>query len=97
MKLLILPCCLVSLSLAAAENQLTVCQMDQVTRSIEIMYPQGGDLPCEVHYRKDGADQLLWQAENDSGYCEQQAAAFIEKQRSWGWQCTTDSQPETGG
>lgn len=76
-------------SLIAAEQpgQSTHCQLGDAVRVIEVVYPQGGELPCEVRYSKDGATSVLWQADNEAGYCEQQAAAFIEKQRGWGFEC----------
>jgi hypothetical protein len=87
MKLLILMPLLISGSLMAAQNQSIHCQRNDVVRIIEVLYPGGTLLPCEVHYRKEGESQLLWQAKNESGYCEQKAAEFAEKQRGWGWQC----------
>ncbi|WP_445767127.1 hypothetical protein [Rheinheimera sp.] len=74
-------------SLQAAENQITHCQLGDAVRIIEVVYPQGTELPCEVHYSKDGQNSVLWRASNEAGYCEQQAASFAEKQRNWGWQC----------
>ena len=64
----------------------------------------GIELPCEVQYTKDGATQVLWRASTETGYCEDKAAQFAEKQRGWGWQCVatagkaqkdTDDEPET--
>jgi hypothetical protein len=72
---------------AALENQTIHCQLGDAVRVIEVVYPQGAELPCEVHYRKDGSDSVLWRASTEAGYCEQKAAEFAEKQRSWGWQC----------
>ena len=31
----------------------------------------------------------MWSATNAAGYCEEKAAAFVEKQQGWGWECTT--------
>lgn len=74
---------------SAADNQTIHCQLGEAVRIIEVVYPQGGELPCEVQYSKDGATSVLWQANNETGYCEQKAAEFAEKQRGWGWQCVT--------
>ena len=74
-------------SLQAAENQITHCQLGDAVRIIEVVYPQGTELPCEVHYTKDGQNSVLWRANTETGYCEQKAADFAEKQRGWGWNC----------
>ena len=74
-------------SAVAADNQVTHCQRGDAVRIIEVAYPQGTEVPCEVHYTKDGQSSVLWRASNEAGYCEQKAAEFAEKQRSWGWQC----------
>lgn len=71
----------------AVEGQSTHCQLGESVRVIAVVYPQGGELPCEVQYTKDGATSVLWQASSDAGYCEQQAADFVEKQRGWGFEC----------
>ena len=70
-------------------NQTTHCQKGDAVRLIAVVYPQGGELPCEVQYRKDGNTSVLWRASNEAGYCEQKAAEFAEQQRGWGWQCVT--------
>lgn len=87
MKALTLALLVGTFSAAAADNQITHCQLGDAVRIIEVAYPQGTELPCEVHYTKDGQDTVLWRASNEAGYCEQKAADFAEKQRSWGWQC----------
>jgi hypothetical protein len=63
------------------------CQLGDAVRVIEVVYPEGGELPCEVQYTKEGASSVLWQATNEAGYCEQQAADFVEKLRGWGFEC----------
>ncbi|WP_213998092.1 hypothetical protein [Arsukibacterium sp.] len=69
------------------QGQSMHCQLGDAVRVIEVVYPEGGELPCEVHYTKDGTTSVLWQANNEAGYCEQQAAEFVEKQRGWGFEC----------
>lgn len=71
------------------------CTLNDATRIISISYPTGNATPCNVNYQKEGASQTLWQAQNTQGYCEEKAAEFIEKQRSWGWQCDDESAVET--
>lgn len=63
------------------------CQLDNLTRSISVAYPEQTPVPCQVQYTKAGETQTLWQAQNTEGYCEQQARAFVAKHESWGWQC----------
>lgn len=75
------------LMLQAGETETTHCQNGDAVRVIEVVYPNGTDVPCEVHYRKHGTDSVLWRASTEVGYCEQKAADFAEKQRGWGWQC----------
>ncbi|WP_196139591.1 hypothetical protein [Aliikangiella sp. G2MR2-5] len=76
-----------SSSLSAAENLTTVCKSADNIREISIVYPEGTQTPCEVHYTKKGETKVLWSAKAESGYCESKAADFIEKQKDWGWQC----------
>lgn len=87
MKGIALTLLIAALPVTAAENQTIHCQLGEAVRVIEVVYPQDAALPCEVHYTKDGQRNVLWQASNEAGYCEQQAADFAEKQRGWGWQC----------
>ncbi|MBV2129322.1 hypothetical protein [Arsukibacterium indicum] len=68
-------------------GQSTHCQSGESVRVVEVVYPEGGELPCEVQYTKEGATSVLWQANNEAGYCEQQAADFVEKLRGWGFEC----------
>lgn len=88
---------LAAVAQSAMENQTIHCQLDDAVRVIEVVYPQGSELPCEVHYRKDGTDSVLWRANSEAGYCEQKAAEFAEKQRSWGWQCVAMAAAKTAG
>ena len=67
------------------------CLMNDLTRRVEVFYETGVSVPCEVHYYKDteapGDRQVLWRAMNQEGYCESQAAAFVEKLEGMGWSC----------
>lgn len=88
---------LFTLSLQAADNQAMHCQRADAVRIIEVVYPQGTELPCEVRYTKDGQTSVLWQASNEAGYCEQKAADFTQRQRDWGWQCVATAAKNTAG
>ena len=74
-----------SQNVLAADNY--SCKHGNQERVISVVYPNGGDLPCEVHYQKAEGASVLWNAENVKGYCEEKAAAFVEKQEGWGWKC----------
>ena len=84
-------------SVSALETQTTVCEQQGLERKIEIVYPQNTAVPCEVQYTKDGVMEVLWNAQGQPGYCEERAAAFVEKQISWGWQCAAQSADEPAG
>ena len=92
-KLLLLALC--ALPAQAVENQAMHCQRADAVRIIEVVYPQGTALPCEVHYTKDGQTSVLWRASNEAGYCEQKAADFTQRQRDWGWQCVATAAAAT--
>ena len=67
------------------------CNQGSLVRSVEVVY-SGSDqtLPCEVIYDKtqEGAGiHSLWRASNEAGYCEAQAAAFVDKLSTMGWDC----------
>lgn len=78
---------LISPSCLAAENIRYLCQNDDQQRVIEVIYSSENAVPCEVHYQRSGLDDVLWQADNEIGYCEQKAENFVAKQQAWGWQC----------
>lgn len=74
-------------SVQAIDNQKTVCSHGSQTRVIEVAYTSEDNVPCEVRYSKEEGSQTLWSATNKAGYCEEKAAAFVEKQIGWGWAC----------
>jgi hypothetical protein len=74
-------------SVQAIENQKTVCTHGGKTRVIEVVYTTEDNLPCEVRYSKEEGSQTPWSALNLAGYCEEKAAALVEKQTGWGWSC----------
>jgi len=93
-KTLFASACLVaglSTSVMADENITTVCSHGSNIRIIEVVYAGENSVPCEVQYTKEAGTQTLWSAENSEGYCESKAAAFVEKQKNWGWACETAS------
>ena len=66
------------------------CRHNNDVREIHIQRDTSAPVPCQVVYKKltEGVeDQVLWTAENDANFCDQQARAFVAKQESWGWTC----------
>lgn len=69
------------------------CRHDRDLRTIEVVYLQRESaVPCEVRYTKDEmgkekVSETLWKANYEAGYCESEAASFVEKQEGWGWSC----------
>lgn len=66
------------------------CSHDDLVREVQIEYPEGGSVPCNVIYKKQTEgfeDQVLWSAENAEGYCEEKARELVAKLESWGWVC----------
>lgn len=74
-------------SQVALANTSYVCTQGGMERKIEVIYPDTGTVPCEVHYTKHGNTQVLWSAQVEEGYCEAKAIEFVEKLRGWGWEC----------
>jgi uncharacterized 2Fe-2S/4Fe-4S cluster protein (DUF4445 family) len=75
----------------AETNQVTTCTLNGATRTITIEYPSGTAVPCQVSYTKNGDSSVLWNANVETGYCEANGQAFVEKQRGWGWQCDAEA------
>jgi hypothetical protein len=68
------------------------CRREGMMRRVQLGGgPAGEPLPCEVVYWKDSEQpyrgQVLWTAATDQQYCEDQASAFVEQLRDWGWRC----------
>lgn len=68
------------------------CELQGMTRRVEINYEvPDSTVPCSVSYYKDtevpGEVNTLWTANNVEGYCEEKAAAFVDKLGTWGWTC----------
>lgn len=89
---------LVPLTVSAQNTPETRCVHGDMQRRVAIVYETGVAVPCEVHYFKDTEapeeHQVLWNAQNESGYCESKAQAFVEKLEGWGWTCATISPAE---
>lgn len=88
-KLLIaLLACGHALGSQAAESYHFSCEKQGDTRQISVVYARKNNVvPCAVHYIKGGSDQVLWQAQSQTDYCETKAGEFAEVQRQNGWTC----------
>ncbi|MDQ7002354.1 MAG: hypothetical protein Q9N02_06665 [Ghiorsea sp.] len=81
-------CTSILLAAPAWANETYVCTHGHKERQISVVYANDTQaVPCEVTYTKLSDTESLWQAQNLAGYCEEKAAAFVEKQRAWGWDC----------
>ena len=82
---------------ASEEASRFVCTSGDSERVIEVVYRNPDQsLPCEVRYHKDGAEETLWRAQNEEGFCEQQAQEFAADQQQWGWECDEAHDADTG-
>jgi len=76
------------------------CRMGNLVRRVEIFYETGVAVPCEVQYFKDteapGSRAVLWNAQNESGYCEARAREFVARLEGLGWTCTAQAARAAG-
>jgi hypothetical protein len=67
------------------------CKHGDSVREVHIQTESpSSPVPCSVVYKKTtegAADQTLWTAANDAGYCEEKAKGLVEKLTSLGWTC----------
>lgn len=79
---------LLMLATTVAADETYTCTYGPGERVISVVYQdQEAKVPCEVQYQKEGVTETLWSAQDEVGYCEEKAKAFVEKQRGWGWSC----------
>ncbi len=74
-------------AMANPNNVIFECTHGKAKRTIEIAYETDAAVPCAVNYTKSEGTKTLWSAQNNEGYCEAKAEAFVDKQSSWGWDC----------
>lgn len=67
------------------------CTYGNLERRIEIVYEPGLAVPCEVHYYRDAnapdEREVLWRAQNETGYCEARTEELVARLQNSGWQC----------
>lgn len=87
---------LVSASASAGNYE---CKLEGLVRTITVVYEAEGAVPCHVEYDKptEGMTQILWNAQNEEGYCEARATEFSERLQGWGWVCTEVSESADTG
>jgi len=74
----------------------SICTSESLIRKISVLYSAPGKLvPCQVVYEKPDQNQYmtLWRAQNQEGYCEQQAKSFAQKLGTLGWNCSDAPMP----
>ncbi len=69
----------------AVADQTTICTAHGQERKIELIENEKG---CQVNYSKGGESKTLWSSARGA-YCAPHAAEFIEKQKGWGYECST--------
>ena len=65
----ILPLCFLTSFAMAAEEERTVCESGEVWHAIQVVYPQGWSLPCEVHFTTPEEKRVVWNAKTAEGFC----------------------------
>jgi hypothetical protein len=90
MKKILLSLLLIPAAAFAADNQTTTCTRNGEQRIIEVASAGPG---CEVHYTKGTDTKTLWSSAR-AEYCTEQAAAFVEKQKGWGFECEAKAAAE---
>jgi hypothetical protein len=82
----------VSTAAHGQSNRNYQCTMAGLSRRVEVAYTSAAAVPCEVRYYKgsegQSEPQVLWSAQNETGYCERQAEEFVAKLQGMGWTCT---------
>lgn len=74
-----------------AENGRTVCHSNDIRHVIQVVYPQGWDVPCEVHFQTPGEmDRVIWKADTQVGFCERKAQEIIDRRTNNGWKCAEE-------
>jgi len=54
----------------------------------ESLRPPERQYACRLVYKKDGGSEVLWQARNDSEYCEPKARALVARLQQAGFECS---------
>ncbi len=83
-----------------AVAQSLVCTNGSLERLVELRYDNPGEaVPCSIVYTKPAEgvpEQILWNAQNEEGYCEAKLEEFVDKLSGWGWSCAEESGVDRG-
>ncbi len=83
------------IALADERNFSYTCTLKDIERQILVRYlVPDQDVPCEIYYQREERTELLWRANNQEGFCENEARDFADKHRHWGWKCNGHNLPE---
>ncbi len=79
-----------SASAPAAGSSETVCKNGPMVRRVKVGIE--GQSSCKVSYLKEteepgGAEKVLWNAQQEAGFCQAKAQGFVEKLKGMGWAC----------
>jgi len=79
---------LAALSLNSYAESKYVCKSGNVERIIEVVYSSpDSKVPCDVKYTKSDSAEVLWSAQNETGYCESKSDELALKLENLGWVC----------
>lgn len=76
---------------AAAAGSETVCKNGSMVRRVKVGSDEGQG-SCKVSYVKEteepsAGEKVLWNAQQQSNYCQEKAQGFVEKLKGLGWAC----------
>jgi len=75
----------------AATEERVVCESGSVWQTIQVVYPQGWSLPCEVVFETPEERRVVWNAKTSEGFCERKAEEIVERRRNEGWTCESET------
>ncbi|MEK9711720.1 MAG: hypothetical protein VW258_04060 [Thalassolituus sp.] len=78
------------ITVVAEPEQRTVCDSGDVRHTVQVEYPQGWKVPCQVRFGSPGDSRIVWRAEASEGFCERKAHEIVERRISAGWHCYTE-------
>ncbi len=90
-KIIIIPLYVLASFALAAEQERTLCESGEVWHSIQVVYPQGWSLPCEVHFATPEEKRVVWNARTAEGFCERKAQEIVQRRMDAGWRCHTET------
>ena len=80
-----------SAAAVAGPKERVVCESGSVWHAVQVVYPQGWSLPCEVHFETPEERRVVWTATSSEGFCERKAQEIIRRRENSGWSCQTET------